>query len=64
MPEKRNSKFFFLEDFFFADQPTRFCDRPATRNKLFPKVALIELQKMYNTTTTTNQCLYGINHGL
>ena len=40
MPEKRNSIFFFLEYFFFADRPTRFFDGPATRNKLFPKVAL------------------------
>ena len=40
MPEKKKfKKKFFLEDFFFADRPTRFFDRPATRNKLIPKVA-------------------------
>ena len=36
---KKNQNFFFLKDFSFADRPTRYFDRPATRNKLFPKVA-------------------------
>ena len=41
MPEKKKfKKNFFWKIFFFADRPTRFLDRPATRNKLFPKVAL------------------------
>ena len=34
MPEKK----LFI---FSTDRPTRFFDRPATRNKLFPKVAPI-----------------------
>ena len=36
---------FFSGRFFFADRPTRFFDRPATRNKLFPKVALKQMTK-------------------
>ena len=44
MREKNSKKIWeegrFKEDFIFADQPTRFFDRHATRNKLFPKVAL------------------------
>ena len=54
MPE--NSKKKFLEDFFFAVRPTRFFDRPATRNKLFPKVALRGLSK----GSQTNQQIFGI----
>ena len=44
MPEKKEiQELFFSGRFFFADQPTRLFDRPATRNKLFPKVALSNL---------------------
>ena len=40
MREKKSKFFFSGRFFFFADRPTRFFGRPATRNKLFPKVAL------------------------
>ena len=36
-----NFQIFFFWKIFFADPPTRFFDRPATRNKLFPKAALL-----------------------
>ena len=44
MREKK-FKIFFSGRFFFYP-PTRVFDRPATRNKLFPKVALIKEKKM------------------
>ena len=41
MPGKK-IQIFFSGRFFFADRRTRFFDKPASRNKLFPKIALIE----------------------
>lgn len=42
MPEKKLSGISFSGTIlFFADLPTRFFDGPATKNKLFPKGALM-----------------------
>ena len=72
MPEKKIPKFFFSRRFFFvADRPTRFLDRPATRNKLFPKDALIPPKMLKNEPwaclrdfTVCYACFQNINNKL
>ena len=54
MPEKNKFKFFFLEDIFVADRLTWYFDRPATGNKLFPDVALMNFDHFLSSIVTKN----------